>query len=762
MQGGISFGGWVKRQRKALDMTQSDLAGMVGCSLSAIRKVEADEYRPSKQIAQRLAECLGVEPDQRQAFTAFARLETQGHSSAARVREASTEPDHPSPAYPANLHTPLTPFIGREVEVAAVQELLLREDARLVTLTGPPGVGKTRLGLQVALGLTRHYGDGVFFVSLSPVRDPALVVPTIAGALGLQSSGGEAPAGQLADYLRDRQALLLLDNFEQVIDAATGVLDLLAQCPHIKVLITSREALSVRGEHRVTVLPLALPDPSKLPSPDALSAYPSMALFVERAREANPSFALTESNSAAVAEICARLDGLPLAIELVAARSGMLSPQALLARLGKRLDLLGDGPRDLPPRHQTLRNAIAWSYALLTPAEQAFFAQMAVFVGGCALQAAETILNYEAASIENPNTQRAPEIQNTLESLLRKSLLRQEVWGNGDDEPRFTMLETIREHALERFEEREDAKELRARHAAYFLALAEEAEAGLSGPGQGEWLRRLDREHSNMRAAIAWALDGGDAELAGRLAGALNRYWLMRGQWGEGRRWLAAALEGEMSANVRAKALSGAGRLALMEGDYAEARALQEQSLSLYRKLGDQRGVADALCLLGDLALAEGEHSLAATFLAESMALAEDLGDKSGLARALAALAQAASDQGEYGRAAALHSRSVALYRELGYKQGAAPLALDEPGQTAHQEDDLERAGALYMESMALYDELRGARAIAATLRDLAQMAQETGDLQRAQALYTESVSLFRKVGDKESVEGCLSALAGL
>ncbi len=441
-------------------------------------------------------------------------------------------------SYPNNLPVQLTPFIGREQELTAVCDLLRREDVRLLALTGPGGTGKTRLGLQIAAELSEYFDDGVFFVNLAPTSDPELVVPTIAETLGIREGADQSLFERLKEDLRQKQMLLLLDNFEQVVSAAVQVVDLLIACPRLKVIVTSREVLHVQAEHEFAVPPLPLPDLKHLPDLAALSHYAAVALFILRAQAVKPDFQMNAANARAIAEICARLDGLPLAIELAAARIKLLPPQALLARLGQRLAVLTSGTRDVPERQQTLRNTIAWSYNQLDAAEQRLFRRLSVFVGGCTLEAIESV----CAALNDGDE--AGQVVDRIASLIDKSLLQQtEPEG---DEPRLLMLETIREYGLERLAVNVEMEATQQAHADYYLALAEEAEPHLKGAEQGQWFARLEQEHDNLRAALQWLLEqgktGDSIEMVLRLAGALRRFWEVRGHVSEGWTFLERAL----------------------------------------------------------------------------------------------------------------------------------------------------------------------------------------------------------------------------
>ncbi|HET6345598.1 MAG TPA: BTAD domain-containing putative transcriptional regulator, partial [Myxococcota bacterium] len=533
-----------------------------------------------------------------------------------------------APFRPPRLSLPLTPtrLIGRDDDMAALAAALADSTVRLLTITGPGGVGKTRLALQVAAELAPQFAVGAAFISLASLTDPNLVVPTVARALGLSEAGND----RLLEYLRPREVLLVLDNTEQLLATiAPLAAQALEVAPRLKLLVTSREPLRVRDEQLVPVHPLALPDPAQVSDLAHLSETPAVALFVERAREANPAFALTPDNAATIVELCQRLDGLPLAIELAAARLSLLTPTALLVRLEHHLPLLSRGARDLPQRQQTLHNTIAWSYNLLEAGEQQLFRRLAVFVGGFTLEAVQTICVFDAGG-----TSSSPQADDTVAleqvaQLLDKSLV-QGHQGTGG-EPRFTLLETIREYALEQLEASEEVATVQERHAHYFLRLAEEAEPHLYGPERDSWLERLEREDANLRAALAWSKATQDAVETGlRLAGALSWYWFLHDAVREGRTWLEEMLARTGSTDrsvARGRALLGGGVLAWAEDDFEAASLGAEEALSIVREAGDKQMTAHAEAVLGLVRMSQGNTAAARSLFEESHILSKDLGD---------------------------------------------------------------------------------------------------------------------------------------
>jgi predicted ATPase/transcriptional regulator with XRE-family HTH domain/Tfp pilus assembly protein PilF len=759
-----SFGEWLRRARKACDLTQAELAQRVGCAEGTIRNLEADGLRPSKQLAARLAARLGLDADTQAAVVAFAR----GGMAPPRLpalpalgaSEEHTSPPSGAVTLLSNLPAQPTPLIGREQEVGAVRDLLLRPEVRLVTMTGPGGVGKTRLALQVAAELLGTFADGVCFVALAPISDPTLVSSAIAQTLGIKEGSGQPLVEHLKEYLRPRQLLLLLDNFEQVADAAPLIAALLLAAAPLKVLVTSRAVLRLSGEREFPVPPLALPDQQHLPPLELLAQCEAIALFIQRAQAVKPDFQLTTTTAPAVAEICAWLDGLPLAIEQAAARSKLFAPQALLVRLRRRLALLTSGTRDLPARQQTLRNTIDWSYALLDADMQTLFARLAVFVGGFSIEAVEAICNTAGDLSLN--------VLDGLAALVDQSLLRQTLGSDG--EPRFRLLETIREYALERLELSGEAEPVRQRHALHYLGQAEAAAPQLLGAEQTMWLQRLEIDHDNLRAVLAWCqTPAGDAEVGLRLAGALWRFWDTRSYLSEGRHWLEQTLarsgpgaprENELldaadHANAqprqtrlatRAQALYGAGALAWSQGDYAESTTLLEEGLALFRALEDSAGIASTQNHLGVIAQLQGDYVRATTLLEASLALRRALGDKHGIAGALNNLGMVALCQGDYAQARPLVEEALVLVRELGSERYVA-LVLNNLGIVALGQHDLVRARTCCAESLRLLCDLNNTNDIADCLVGLAGVAGEQGQPARAVRLCGATEALLERIG---------------
>jgi non-specific serine/threonine protein kinase len=644
-----------------------------------------------------------------------------------------------------------TPLIGREALVDALRARLHHGDVRLLTLTGPPGTGKTRLALEVAWAVVDDFTYGVAFVDLAPVQDPTHVIAAVAHVLGVREGDAEPLPDRLKAYLATKHLLLVLDNFEQVLDAAPAVADLLARCPRLTVLVTSRAALRLRGEHRIPVPPLELPEMTPSPDVAALAQSPAVALFVQRAEAVYPEFRLTSENGRPVAEVCIRLDGLPLAIELAAARIDVLPPEALRARLEQRLPLLTGGARDAPGRHQTLRAAIAWSYELLTPAEQRLFRCLGAFAGGATLAAVAAVADSDDRALLE-----------VLTGLVDQGLLYQEAQPDG--EPRFRILETLREYAVELLAAQGEEAATRERHATYFLTLAEEAEPAVKTAAQPAWLARLEREHDNLRAALQWAIVGEAAEHALRLVAALAWFWVRHGHLSDGRRWTeaAVALPGATGhPRLRAKALFGAGFVAWNQGDAARGLAALHEAAALGRELGDERTVAYALTGLTMMACFAGDHPAAAATGAESVTLARAHGEPWALGFALQCAGTAALFRGEVATAGACCEEALAILRRCGDQWAVAGVLLS----LAHLDvgrGDYAAARTRLEEAVALDQALGDYWRVAHLLCTLGSVAWLAGDTPAAAARYQDGLALSIELGYQPGQIWCLAGLVGV
>lgn len=800
MQSDISFGRWLKQRRKALDLTQDDLARQVGCSVVTIRKIEVDERRPSRQIAELLAHHLAILPHERSAFLQFARGDSG--SILRLLPDAAAKTPRQNEAWhlhkhPTNLERPLTPLIGRTAEVLRLRQLITSGATRLLTVTGPGGIGKTRLTIEAAAGLFDSFSDGVFLVPLETVFDPQLVALAIEQALGLVEVGQEPSRSRVLKFLHDKHLLLILDNFEQILAAAPLVTELLSACPWLYILVTSRASLHVRGERLFLVPSLELPRTAQALPLDSAAEYGAIALFNARAQEAYPRWTLTEQNLPAVVAICNVLDGLPLAIELAAARSRLLSPQDMLRQISSQSALLTGGFRDLPARQQTLRGTIEWSYALLDPASQQLFARLGVFNGGWTLQAAMAICEHAAGST-------GASVLDGLMTLVDHSLVRQET--TPESEARYVMLHTIREYAHEKLVDLGELGALQARHLRYFLDLAETAAPRLRGGSQHHWVARLEHEHDNLQAALAYCCSMLECTLDGlRLAGALGEFWFIRTYLSLGRGWLQALLERQAyePTPIYARALRYAGVLAGAQGDSTQSMIWHDAAITISRALGDTKGLAYSLIdrwavqecedpdapaiaplVTESLSLARaasdpwllarvtwrlgvhyyytGRHQdQAAGLLEESLAQARIADDRWCISNILPHLSNMAWERGDYDRAGTLAEEALVMARSLGNQRGMSN-ALNTLGRVALTRRDPKRAHTYLVESLALAQSVGLAIQVAHALQLLGRVALEQGTAQEAQELLSQSLLHYHQLHNNYGYMACLLDLAQL
>ena len=661
-------------------------------------------------------------------------------------------------ATPNNLPPQPNPFIGREHEINEIVALLRLPHIHFVTLTGPGGTGKTRLSIQTGALLLPEFADGVYFVELAPIDDPDLVVPTIAETLGVAEKGGMSLTDALLEYIREKEMLLILDNVEQVVAAAPRLAEILAAAPRCRFIASSRQLLHIVGEAEYAVLPFAVPNPDKLPPLDQLADYPAVAIFVQRARFVKPDFALADDNAAAVVRICDELDGLPLAIELAAARIRQFPPGEMLKQLDNRLNVLTRGGRDRSQRQQTLRGLIDWSYGLLSVGEQALFGRLGVFVGGCTREAA-----VEICVIDNDLPL---SVDDGLESLVDKNLLRRVRGVDDHSRYTYTMLKTIQEYTiyvLERLAPEGEAEMIRMRHATHFAAFVEEAQAYLNGPAQAEWVAHLDLDHDNIRASLRHAIQHNHTEMAVGMCGALWRFWNVRGHYTEGRQWLAQALalEGDVPLALRVRALNGAGNLAFSQSDYAQATLLWEECRDIWQELGDREGVGRALHGLGSVAVAQGDYGRALILLDESYKLQRETGNPSSAAKTLANMGVLVQDIGQYPRAIEAYTESVAMLRQQGDSAMVA-IVLANLGEVMLYTDQYDQARDYLHESLSLCRMLGYASTTAYVQTVLGKIALMTGDYAQAAAYFSESLTLLKGVGVKQFIVGVLEGFAGL
>ena len=757
MSGSTSFGEWFRQRRNALRLSREQLAVRAACSAPMIRRIEEGVRRPSLEMARALAAALQVPETEVPAFIEFARhgVRREEEVMVAAGGVLSPPPRHTAPS---NLPAWRTSFVGRADEVAAVQDLLARAEVRLVTLLGAPGIGKSRLGLQVASRVRDQFPDGIFSVALFSLTEPIQVAPAIARALDLKEASGRPIVELLQDYLQHKKLLLLLDNFEHVAAANTLVSSLIDTCPDLKLLVTSRTALYIYGECQFPVPPLGIPDADAPVALDALMHCEAVSLFAQRAQAIRPLFLLTAQTTPVVAEICRQLDGLPLAIELAAARIKLWTPSEILGRLTHRLALLTAGPSDLPARQRTLRAAIEWSYDLLDPADRQLFRRLAVFMRGATLEAITAVCYLPGDPAVDPAS--------GVASLLDKSLLNSELQPDGTT--RYWMLWTIRDYGLARLSEAGEEDAIRRQHAIYYLELAETAEPYLRSARRDPWLGRLDLELSNLRGALTWCLAAPErADWGLQLAGALHWFWYFRGYLTEGLTWLEQSLELSgigRTAPAYAKALDAAGRLALLHGTYGRVLERLEESVRIWRAVGPSSGLAYSLMTLGIAIIYRTRDPDAGgqQLISEAIAWFQQAQDRWGLANALDLMGDATyllnhPEQQTVDYKAA----SLAIYRDLGDQLGVGH-ELNELGNSALRQGDYAKAHAYLTEALAI-EEAQGDRWVAAySLRSLGDVAWHQGAYAEAEQYYEESLQRFRVLGDQLGVSGALRNLAYL
>ncbi|HEX5692658.1 MAG TPA: tetratricopeptide repeat protein [Roseiflexaceae bacterium] len=758
----VSFGYWVRRRRKALDLTQGDLARQVGCAVVTIQKIEADERRPSRQIAELLAEQLAIPQDERTVFLQSAR----GEVAADRLAAPGTFDTSLSQAAdpPNNLPEPLTSFIGRERELAAIAGMFDR--TRLLTLTGPGGTGKSRLALHAASDMLGRFPDGVWLIELAPLIEPALVVQSVASVLGVREQPDRSLQASLGQHLREKRLLLVVDNCEHLIAACAHLVEeLLRSCPHLRILASSREPLGIGGEAIFRVPPLAAPDADQALPVEQLADMEAIRLFAERARVIQPAFQVSQGNASALAQICRQLDGIPLAIELAAARVRVLTVEQIAARLNDRFRLLSGGSRTALPRHQTLQALVDWSYDLLTESERLLLRRLAVFVGGWTLEAAETVCADADDATHTAGSLQSSEILDLLSRLIDKSLVLVEECNDG---LRYRRLETIRQYTLAKLAASDEADALRRRHAAYYLALAEAEAAPIA---HDAWTNKIEAEYDNLRAALAWSQSSADsAQLALCLVLAISGYWFGRGDWAEAQTWLQGALthpeaQRDEFIQLRAEALHELGFLSALQGDYAGGQRYLAESLQLTEQVNDRNAIAWLKFRQGWIAREQGNADMARQRLEESLGLYRELDLYWGVAWVFVTLGEVAVMNENVEWAKELLQEGLALQRKFDIREGIA-WALNHLGHVAQLEGDAERATQLHNESIPLFRESAsqnlGDLGMAWAFQGLGETALSTGSATAARQHLDEALALFRNLGDRMGMSWCLAGLGGV
>ncbi|NDJ78704.1 MAG: helix-turn-helix domain-containing protein [Chloroflexi bacterium] len=701
----ITFGDWLKRRRKMLDLTQQQLAGRAHCSVATIYKIEAGRRRPSSQIAELLGAALGIPESEREAFIQFAR---STHGTPLLDRRTENAPWRAAFIPDNNLPMQLDTLLGREALVTDAHQRLQQDEVRLLTLLGPPGIGKTRLAIQLGEEALLNFPDGVFFVELASITNPDQVVPAIAHILDILLTGRKDPLEDLKQYLYERRMLLILDNLEQLLDAAPVVSAILATCPLVKIVITSRAPLRVRGERQFPIEPLALPGRSSDLRLDSLGGYAAIQLFVERAQAVHPAFELTADNAATVTAICARLDGLPLAIEIVSARVKILQPADILDRLTGRLLLKSEGRADAEPRHRTLSAAVGWSVDHLDDDEQRFFQRLGVFVDGCTLDAARTV------------AQPATDALDVMSSLVDMNLVKRD--STDCDHPRFTLLETIREYALHELRVNDKLTTLAQRHAAYFYDMVLKLEPGLHTGGQVSVLACLAADHGNLLAALDHFVSTNDWQKALGLAGALGEFWVYRNHLVIGLRYaeklLAATIDAEAMQGKRAKLSNRASMLAYFAGDFPAVARHAEQALALATEADSQENMAFACLALGMGLGGAGEYEQAASMLAQGLVAARKADEQWLIASIRNGFGELARSQGAYDQAQAQFEEALEIATDIAYTWLASHI-LDNIGLTAYSQGYYDRARDFFQRSLTASIDLGDQRGMAMVIEKI-------------------------------------------
>jgi predicted ATPase/DNA-binding XRE family transcriptional regulator/Tfp pilus assembly protein PilF len=719
MDGYTTVGSWIKDRRRELSLTQEDLSNQVGCAMSTIRKIESGILRPSRIMALRIATFLDIDQAAQPAFMTLARLPINpARSATSAVRPGS-----------ASLPVPQGVLIGRETDVAFVRGCMLQRQARLITLVGPPGVGKTRLALAIAAEMHAAFAGNVAFVALEAVRDARMVLAAVAEALDVSEQVGKTLLVSIQAAVVASRLLVVLDNCEQVLAAAADIAALLAACPQLTILATSQEVLHLSYEQQVPVMPLATPPRAGQVDWPGLETYPAVALFVSYARQVEPAFTLTPENAPAVAAICARLDGIPMAIQLIAARVKIMAPPALLEELDTLTSLVLNHQQTRGPRQYTLRSAIAWSYQSLSVAEQQLFQLLGVCVGGCTLEALEALGNVHGGSIYDVTEQ--------LSTLLDKSMVQYQ--HREGSEPRFTMLTTLRAYAQEQLAGSGEQEAVYGHYADYYGALAANASEQLRGPEERVWVQRLAADHDNLRAILTWSLTTGRAEIALQLAATLWRFWLLQSHVSEGRRWLSRALAFDtlVEPSLRAKAYNAAGTLASLQADNDQAIAYYEQSLALRRTLQDTAGMAATMLNLATVFYHRCAYGRAEELLAQVLDHYLELQNLRGVASVLTNMGMVVQDNGDADLAEGCYREALAIQTELGNDSGQANV-LGLLGTIAHEQGDHRTAKSRFTTSLQLHRSLGLSPAMVTPLDGLAYVALAEGDPAAAREYWAE------------------------